>query len=98
MWFAPIGLREVAKFSQVQRRDWTFVDTRAIKSALLESCRDFTKREWPKNPSKDPGPHHLDDSLRRLAAPEEIGRMALFSLQNDYCTGRILEIDGGLRL
>ena len=36
--------------------------------------------------------------LRRLAAPEEIGRTALFILQNDYCTGRILEIDGGLRL
>jgi len=36
--------------------------------------------------------------LRRLADPEEIGRTALFILQNDYCTGRILEIDGGLRL
>ena len=36
--------------------------------------------------------------LRRLAAPEEIGRTALFILENDYCTGRILEIDGGLRL
>ncbi len=36
--------------------------------------------------------------LRRLAMPEEIGRTALFILQNDYCTGRILEIDGGLRL
>jgi 3-oxoacyl-[acyl-carrier protein] reductase len=36
--------------------------------------------------------------LRRLAAPEEIGRTALFILQNDYCTGRVLEIDGGLRL
>jgi 3-oxoacyl-[acyl-carrier protein] reductase len=36
--------------------------------------------------------------LRRLAAPEEIGHTALFILQNDYCTGRILEIDGGLRL
>ena len=36
--------------------------------------------------------------LRRLAMPEEIGRAALFILQNDYCTGRIFEIDGGLRL
>jgi 3-oxoacyl-[acyl-carrier protein] reductase len=36
--------------------------------------------------------------LRRLADPEEIGRTALFILRNDYCTGRILEIDGGLRL
>jgi 3-oxoacyl-[acyl-carrier protein] reductase len=36
--------------------------------------------------------------LRRLAEPEEIGRAALFILQNDYYDGRILEIDGGLRL
>lgn len=36
--------------------------------------------------------------LRRLAQPDEIGRTALFILQNDYCHGRILEIDGGLRL
>jgi 3-oxoacyl-[acyl-carrier protein] reductase len=36
--------------------------------------------------------------LRRFAQPEEIARAALFILQNDYCHGRILEIDGGLRL
>jgi 3-oxoacyl-[acyl-carrier protein] reductase len=36
--------------------------------------------------------------LRRLAKPEEIARAALFILQNDYYDGRILEIDGGLRL
>jgi 3-oxoacyl-[acyl-carrier protein] reductase len=36
--------------------------------------------------------------MRRFARPEEIGRAALFILQNDYYNGRILEIDGGLRL
>jgi 3-oxoacyl-[acyl-carrier protein] reductase len=36
--------------------------------------------------------------LRRLAEPAEIARTALFILQNDYCNGRVLEIDGGLRL
>jgi 3-oxoacyl-[acyl-carrier protein] reductase len=36
--------------------------------------------------------------LRRLAEPEDIGRAALFILQNDYYDGRVLEIDGGLRL
>jgi 3-oxoacyl-[acyl-carrier protein] reductase len=36
--------------------------------------------------------------LRRLGQPEEIGRTVLFILQNDYYNGRILEIDGGLRL
>jgi 3-oxoacyl-[acyl-carrier protein] reductase len=36
--------------------------------------------------------------LRRFARPEEIARAALFILHNDYYEGRILEIDGGLRL
>ncbi|HMM87617.1 SDR family oxidoreductase [Bradyrhizobium sp.] len=36
--------------------------------------------------------------LRRLAKPEEIARAALFILQNDYYDGRILEVDGGLRI
>jgi 3-oxoacyl-[acyl-carrier protein] reductase len=36
--------------------------------------------------------------LRRLARPDEIAQSALYILQNDYYTGRILEIDGGLRL
>ena len=36
--------------------------------------------------------------LGRLGQPEEIGQTALFILQNDYCTGRTIEIDGGLRL
>ena len=36
--------------------------------------------------------------LRRFARPDEIARAALFILQNDYYDGRILEIDGGLRI
>ena len=36
--------------------------------------------------------------LRRFARPDEIARAALFILQDDYYNGRILEIDGGLRL
>jgi 3-oxoacyl-[acyl-carrier protein] reductase len=36
--------------------------------------------------------------LRRFASPEEIARAALFIRQNDYYDGRVLEIDGGLRL
>ncbi|MEH6830023.1 MAG: SDR family oxidoreductase [Sulfitobacter sp.] len=34
----------------------------------------------------------------RFGKPEEIARGALFILENDYFNGRILEIDGGLRL
>jgi 3-oxoacyl-[acyl-carrier protein] reductase len=36
--------------------------------------------------------------LRRLARPQDIASAALFILENDYYTGQILEIDGGLRL
>jgi 3-oxoacyl-[acyl-carrier protein] reductase len=36
--------------------------------------------------------------LRRLAEPEEISRAMLEIFENDYITGRIVEIDGGLRL
>lgn len=35
---------------------------------------------------------------RRFGKPQEIAQAALFILQNDYFNGRILEIDGGLRL
>lgn len=36
--------------------------------------------------------------LRRLAQPEEIAHAARFILENDFYTGRVLELDGGLRL
>jgi 3-oxoacyl-[acyl-carrier protein] reductase len=36
--------------------------------------------------------------LRRLGDPEEIGHTAVYILENDYFNGRILEVDGGLRL
>ena len=36
--------------------------------------------------------------LRRFARPEEIAHAALFILENDYFNGRVLELDGGLRL
>lgn len=36
--------------------------------------------------------------LHRFARTDEIGHAALFILQNDYYNGRILEIDGGMRL
>ncbi|MGA7972271.1 MAG: SDR family oxidoreductase [Pseudolabrys sp.] len=36
--------------------------------------------------------------LRRFARPEEIARGALYIVEDDYYNGRILEIDGGLRL
>ena len=36
--------------------------------------------------------------LKRLGRPEEIARSALYILQDDFYTGRVLEVDGGMRL
>ena len=36
--------------------------------------------------------------LRRLGKPDEIGHTAIYILENDYFTGRVLEVDGGLRI
>ncbi len=36
--------------------------------------------------------------LRRLAEPQEISHAAVFILENEYFTGRVIELDGGLRL
>jgi 3-oxoacyl-[acyl-carrier protein] reductase len=36
--------------------------------------------------------------LRRLGEPEEIASTVAFILENDYLTGRVLEIDGGARM
>jgi 3-oxoacyl-[acyl-carrier protein] reductase len=37
-------------------------------------------------------------SLGRLGEPEEISRAVGFIFENDFFTGRCLEVDGGLRL
>lgn len=36
--------------------------------------------------------------LRRLGRPDEIAHTAIYILENDYVDGRVIEIDGGLRL
>ena len=36
--------------------------------------------------------------LKRLGRPEEIAHSALYLFENDYFTGRVLEVDGGLRV
>jgi len=36
--------------------------------------------------------------LKRLGRPEEIAHSALYVFENDYFTGRVLDVDGGLRL
>lgn len=36
--------------------------------------------------------------LKRLGQPAEIGQTAAFIFENDYITGRVLEVDGGIRI
>lgn len=36
--------------------------------------------------------------LKRLGQPEEIAHTATYIVENDYFTGRVVEVDGGLRL
>ena len=36
--------------------------------------------------------------LKRLGLPEEVGHAAIFIAENDFFTGRAIDIDGGLRL
>ena len=36
--------------------------------------------------------------LKRLALPEEVAHTAVFIAENDYFTGRAIDVDGGLRL
>jgi 3-oxoacyl-[acyl-carrier protein] reductase len=36
--------------------------------------------------------------LKRLGKPEEIAHTALYIFENDYFTGRVIEMDGGIRI
>jgi 3-oxoacyl-[acyl-carrier protein] reductase len=36
--------------------------------------------------------------LKRMGTPEEIAHSAAYIFENDYISGRILELDGGLRI
>ena len=36
--------------------------------------------------------------LRRMGSPDDIARAVRFILENDYVSGRVIEVDGGLRI
>ncbi|HIQ51799.1 MAG TPA: short chain dehydrogenase, partial [Pseudomonas pachastrellae] len=36
--------------------------------------------------------------LKRMGKPAEIAHSAAYLFENDYYTGRVLELDGGLRI
>ena len=60
-----------------------FTETETTIKAISESVlKDWTKKT----------------PLRRLASPPEIADGILFIIQNDFFNGRVLELDGGLRI
>ncbi len=59
-----------------------FIETEMVKSMKSEALAKLTA--------------HIP--LQRLGKPEEIAHSIVYIFENDYYTGRILEVDGGLRL
>lgn len=59
-----------------------FCNTRMV-AAMPQKVRDKIEAKTP---------------LGRLAEPNEIGHSVVYLLENDYFNGRVLEVDGGLRL
>jgi 3-oxoacyl-[acyl-carrier protein] reductase len=60
-----------------------FADTLSTRTALNQSILEHIRKEIP---------------LKRLAKPTEVAQGALSILENDFYSGRIMEVDGGLRL
>lgn len=59
-----------------------FIDNQATHEALGESALREIKRETP---------------LRRLGDVDQVCSTVLYALENDFVTGTVLEVDGGLR-
>jgi 3-oxoacyl-[acyl-carrier protein] reductase len=60
-----------------------FIDTASTRSALSEEAvKDLVKKT----------------PLRRLGKTSEITSAVLFAINNEYLTGKVLEIDGGMTL
>ena len=60
-----------------------FIDTPSTKKALSESMIDYWKKKTP---------------LRKLGEMENIISTIEFIIENDYLSGTVLHIDGGLTL
>lgn len=60
-----------------------FADTLSTQAALNESILQHIRKKAP---------------LKRLAKPAEVAQGALSILENDFYSGRTMEVDGGLRL
>lgn len=60
-----------------------FLDTESTRAALSEAILSRLQQQIP---------------LRRLGAPETIYQSARYIVENDYLTGTVLEVDGGLSI
>jgi 3-oxoacyl-[acyl-carrier protein] reductase len=60
-----------------------FVDTPSTRSAMKENALNDLRRRTP---------------LRRLATADEIARAVVCAIENDFMTGNVLAVDGGLTL
>ena len=59
----------------------------------------FTATEMVKTLREDVKQKIIDQvPLKRLGNPSEISHTAVYILENDYFTGRVIECDGGLRI
>ncbi|MBK8579842.1 MAG: SDR family oxidoreductase [Candidatus Accumulibacter sp.] len=60
-----------------------FIDTSSTHAAMSqERLRDWVGRT----------------ALRRLGTPEQVAQCVIFAAENDYLTGTVIELDGGLKL
>ena len=50
------------------------------------------------NPNPFASLNHFTVPLRRLGAPEDIARAAVYLVESDFVTGEVLTVDGGQRL
>ena len=79
----PAGARELAPYNiRVAAIAPGFCNTRMVAN-VPEKVLDKIKSRIP---------------LQRLGTPDEIGHSVVYILENDYFNGRVLEVDGGLRL
>jgi 3-oxoacyl-[acyl-carrier protein] reductase len=60
-----------------------FVDTPSTRSAVNENSLADLRRRTP---------------LRRLATTDDIARAVICAIENDFMTGNVLAVDGGLTL
>ena len=60
-----------------------FMDTESTHTAVTQDALDHVKKETP---------------VKRLGNAEDIAHAVKFSIENDYFSGKIIEVDGGLTI